>query len=464
MLRMAPLTADDTGSPIKARSSASAVVDLARMAPGDAARFADIVYTLARNGVVVVARRGPYLALRVRNRGPKALAVALRRSFNDLGPAFVKFGQLVASSPGLFPETLSNEMRRLLDAVPPEPVDRVRRVIEHELGAPIDTLFARFDDRPMAAASIAQVHQAWLHDGRKVAVKVRRPRLRPRLRRDVRLMGLLAGLLQRAGTVGELANPTAIVEDFAAGLWSELDFRNEARAMTEFDANLASLAGRDRIVVPLPVEGMVSERVVVMTFIEGVPVDQLTPEAHGHLDWEDLLRSGVRAWMHGALQFGLFHGDVHAGNLFVTPGGEIAFLDFGIMGRLDHRVRTTLRTALPAVLVDGDFTRLVEAFFELGAATGPIDVDRAAADMKELTTPLLQASLIDISYGELLSQVLRVATRHRVRLPREMVLVVKQLLYFERYAKELAPDYMILADPEVLAFLVGPLPDERTGS
>jgi predicted unusual protein kinase regulating ubiquinone biosynthesis (AarF/ABC1/UbiB family) len=452
---MPPLVAQEVPAGPVSRTPAETVLNLARLAPGDSARLLDIVLTLARHGVLVVARRGPYLVLRVRDRGPRALAVALRRSFGDLGPAFVKLGQLVASSPGLFPDTLSSEMRRLLDAVPAEPAERVRRTIEDELGAPIAELFAEFDDAPIAAASIAQVHQAWLHDGRKVAVKVRRPRLGSRLRRDVRLMRLLAGLLQRAGTLGELANPAAIVDDFAAGLWSELDFRNEAAAMVEFDANLDRLAGRERVVVPLPVDGMVSERVIVMTFVEGVPVDRLTTERHGHLDWEDLLRVGVRAWMHGALEFGLFHGDVHAGNLFVTQEGKVAFLDFGIMGRLDGRVRSTLRDALPAVLLEGDFARMVQAFFELGATTGPIDVERAAGDMQELMAPLLSAALSDISYGEILAQVLKVATRHRVRLPREMVLVVKQLLYFERYAKEMAPDYMILADPDVVSFLLG---------
>src|SRR5690606_35403397 len=149
---------------------------------------------------------------------------------------------------------------------------------------------------------------------------------------------------------------------------SELDFRHEATAMAQFAANLATDAGNDRCVVPRPIEGMVGERVVVMTYVEGTPVDDgTTLRTAGH-DLEDLVRTGVRAWLEGALEHGLFHGDVHAGNLFVTPDGSIAFLDFGIMGRLDDRTRLVLRRALPAVLVDGDFATVVRAVFDLGAA------------------------------------------------------------------------------------------------
>lgn len=430
-------------------------IDLRHLSPGDARRLSEILLVLARHGVLVVARRGPTVVIRPRRSAPKAVAVALRRSAADLGPTFVKLGQLIASSPGLFPELLSTEFRSLLDRVPPVPSAHVRHVVEEELGAPIDVLFARFCDTPLASASIAQVHEAELHDGRRVAVKVRRPRLAPRITGDLRLLRLLATTLQRAGTLGQLANPVAIVDDFAATLRAELDFRNEATAMTVFDRNLRRSAGNERVSVPEVVDGLVTERVIVMTFVEGHPVDDVAAvRAAGH-DPTELLRMGVRAWLEGAMVHGLFHGDVHAGNLFVTPAGGIAFLDFGITGTLDERTRAVLVEAIPAVLVSRDFPRVVRALFELGAATGPIDVAEAAADVEALVTPLLDRPLAEIAYGDVLAQVLRVATRHRVRLPREMVLVVKQLLYFERYAKEMAPDYQILADPELLGYLVG---------
>jgi predicted unusual protein kinase regulating ubiquinone biosynthesis (AarF/ABC1/UbiB family) len=423
--------------------------------PTDATRLAEIVLVLARNGLVTVSRRGGAIAVRPRRQAPRAVAVALRRSFGDLGPTYVKFGQLIASSPGLFPAFLATEFRRLLDAVPPESPAKIRRVIERELGCSVDELFATFGDAPVAAASVAQVHRATLVDGTEVAVKVRRPNLRGRIEQDLRLLRLLASVLARAGALGETLNPTAIVDDLADTIRAELDFRREAAAMTDFATNLACHATNQRCVVPRPIEGMVAERVLVMTYVDGTPVDDgTTLRAAGH-DLEDLVRTGVRAWLGGALEHGLFHGDVHAGNLFVTPAGEIAFLDFGIMGRLDDRTRLVLRRALPALLVDGDFATVVRAVFDLGAATEPVDLAQATADVRDLLEPIATKPLAEISYGELLGHILMVATRYHVVLPRELVLVVKQLLYFERYAKELAPNYRLLADQRILEHLVG---------
>jgi predicted unusual protein kinase regulating ubiquinone biosynthesis (AarF/ABC1/UbiB family) len=423
--------------------------------PTDATRLAEIVLVLARNGLVTVSRRGGAIAVRPRRQAPRAVAVALRRSFGDLGPTYVKFGQLIASSPGLFPAFLATEFRRLLDAVPPESPAKIRRVIERELGCSVDELFATFGDAPVAAASVAQVHRATLVDGTEVAVKVRRPNLRGRIEQDLRLLRLLASVLARAGALGETLNPTAIVDDLADTIRAELDFRREAAAMTDFATNLACHATNQRCVVPRPIEGMVAERVLVMTYVDGTPVDDgTTLRAAGH-DLEDLVRTGVRAWLGGALEHGLFHGDVHAGNLFVTPAGEIAFLDFGIVGRLDDRTRLVLRRALPALLVDGDFATVVRAVFDLGAATEPVDLAQATADVRDLLEPIATKPLAEISYGELLGHILAVATRYHVVLPRELVLVVKQLLYFERYAKELAPNYRLLADQRILEHLVG---------
>ena len=429
-------------------------LELSGIHPGDLARLAEVISTLARHGVVTAARRGPYIALRLRRRAPRALAVALRRSFVDLGPTFVKFGQLVASSPGLFPTVAADEFRSLLDEVPSLPTEVVHRIIERSMGRPVHLAFAHFDDEPLAAASIAQVHRARLHDGTEVVVKVRRPGLRGKVSRDLRLLRAAAAVLARAGGWARIMNPVAIVEDFADTLRLELDFRNESRWMTEFRANLSTFGDNRHVTTPEPVPGMTYERVLVMTYVEGHPVDQLDALAESGHDLEELLRLGVRAWLESAFEHGLFHGDVHAGNLFLTPDGKVALLDFGIMGHLEPGVRTALRDALPGLLLSDDPHGVVQALFALGAVSGPVDFDRAAADVRRLVEPLSSKPLSEISYGELLADVLQVASRHRVRLPRELVLVIKQILYFERYAKQLAPGYQILSDPRLLAYLL----------
>ena len=426
------------------------VLSLARLRPNDAARLAEVVAVLARHGVVTVVRSGSSFVLHPRQQPPKALAVALRRSFVELGPTFIKFGQLIASSPGLFPAVLADEFRSLLDDVPPEPTRRIRRIIERQLGAPIDELFTEFDDEPLAAASIAQVHRGRLRNGTEVAIKVRRPHLRDRMERDLRLLRVLATALARVGALGEAANPVAIVEDLQVTMREELDFRREARDMEAFARNLRRQGDNHRIVVPEPIEGLVGERVLVMTFVDGTSVDDGDALRAGRHDLEDLVRQGARAWMESALLHGLFHGDVHAGNLFVTPSGDVAFLDFGIMGRLDDRTRLVLRRLLPAVMIERDYTAVMRAVADLGAVSGPIDLEKAGADVSELLEPLVTMPLGELSYGAMLSHVVQVATEHHVRLPRELVAVVKQLLYFERYAKDLAPGYAMFADPAIL--------------
>lgn len=429
-------------------------VDLRKLSPGDARRLLEVVFTFARHGLVIVVRRGPYLVLSVRHRGPRAVAVALRKSFADLGPTYVKFGQLVASSPGLFPKVFCDEFRHLLDHVPPEPTSVVRRIVREDLGCRMRDVFATFDDQPVAAASMAQVHQAMLHDGRRVAVKVRRPNLRRRMERDLRLLRLLATVLEQAGTLGEVANPGAIIDDFATTLRAELDFRNEARWMVAFDENLRKCGENEHVVVPRPVREFVTRRVLVMNFIDGRPVDDVVALNDAGFDLQALLLAAIRAWTEGALVHGLFHGDVHAGNLMVTDDGKIAFLDFGIMGEVTGETRALLLGTLPAMLFTGDFAKTAEAIVALGAATRELDLAQLAADVEAVATPLLGSTLADVNYGEILTEILTVAARYRLRLPREMVLLAKQLLYFERYAKAMAPDYKILSDAGLIQHLV----------
>lgn len=182
-------------------------------------------------------------------------------------------GALLSSSPGLFPESLADECRLLLDRLPAERFDRVRKIIEADLGASISEAFSSFDEDPIAAASIAQVYRAELSDGTPVAVKVRRPHLRARVESDVRLMRILAAVLEHAGTIGGLANPVAIVEDFATTLVAELDFRNEAAAMEQYGAALAHGGSDDLVFAPRPVPGMISSKVLVMELIDGILID-----------------------------------------------------------------------------------------------------------------------------------------------------------------------------------------------
>jgi ubiquinone biosynthesis protein len=409
-------------------------------------RGATTGWVLARHGARILRQR----------RHPDRAALAAREArdaFAELGPTYVKLAQLIASSPGLFPEVLSEELRTLLDRVPPIPYDDVRDVIRAELGDEPSKIFARFDPDPLASASIAQVHTAELLDGTDVVVKIQRPGIHDRLAADLRILMRLARILERTSAKGRMANPIAVVEDFSATLSEELNFVVEARSMETFDANLCAFGKNDTVRVPTVHWPLTTPRVLTMERIHGYKIDDLAQLNTTGWDLADALKKGVRAWMEAALEHGFFHGDVHAGNLMLDTDGNITFLDFGIVGRLDAKTKAIIRHGLPALIVHGDFQEVAKAIYEMGAVLKPADLEQSAADIAEIVEPILGKPLSEISYGQVLIDIVRIGTRYEVRLPRELVLVAKQMLYFERYAKLMAPDWNILNDPDLIGFL-----------
>ena len=412
----------------------------------------------------VLARHAGRL-VRTRGQAPlgRRAAHEVRDAFAELGPTYVKLAQLIASSPGLFPEVLSDELRTLLDRVPPIPYDAVCDVISAELGGRPGDVFASFDPEPLASASIAQVHAAVLHGGEEVVVKVQRPGLRPLLDADLRILMRFATLLDRTSARGRMANPVAVVEDFAATLSEELNFVVEGRAMEAFERNLRAYGSNDDVRVPSVRWRYTTPRVLTMERVHGYKIDDLAQLGAKGWDLAGALKKGVRAWLESALEHGLFHGDVHAGNLMLDTEGNVVFLDFGIMGRLDPKTKDIIRRGLPALLVHGDFEEVAKAVYEIGAVLKPADLEQSASDIAELVGPIMGKPLSEISYGQVLVDIVRIGTRYEVRLPRELVLVAKQLLYFERYAKLMAPDWNVLNDPELISFLFDGIESETVG-
>ncbi len=413
--------------------------DLDQLAPGAPHRPVAAARRVAFTGAVV-SRHGLRLARRVgaREHTPSAAANELRRAFEALGPTYVKLAQLIASSPGLFPDVLADE---------------VIAVISAELGDHPDALFARFDRDPIASASIAQVHAAELPDGTEVVVKVQRPGIAPQLRADVAILQQLARVIERTSVKARMANPVAVLEDFTATLARELNFVTEARSMEQFEANLRRFGTNDTVRVPTVHWPLTTCRVLTMERIHGYKIDDLAQLGATGWDLAGALKKGVRAWMESALEHGFFHGDLHAGNLMLDTEGNVVFLDFGICGTLDDHTRDIVRTGLPALLIDKDYQAVAQSIYQMGAILRPADLEQSARDIAEIVEPLLDRPLSEISYGEVLIDIVRIGTSYDVRLPRELVLVAKQMLYFERYAKLMAPDWTILDDPDLIGFL-----------
>jgi aarF domain-containing kinase len=382
--------------------------------------------------------------------------VAWRRAFEALGPTYVKLGQMIASGDGLFPVRYADEFRKCLDRVPQFSFETALATLDRELGRPHAEVFASIDRKPIAAASIAQVHLAELPNGEEVVIKVQRPGLDPILAADVALMRLYAKILAAIVPNLDLANPVGIVEDLASTLVEELDFRREARHMTAFNATLAR-AENTIVAAPRVVTELTTRRVLTMERFKGVRVDDVEAILASGFDGQEKLLAGIRGWFQTLLLAGFFHGDVHAGNFMLLDDGRVGFLDFGIVGRFEPKERGFLVEYVIAFQTQ-NYEKLAEVFVKMGSIQGKhLDKERFAKDLEAAFSPLVNAEG-GFKIRDSLPNMMRVAVRHRMRMPREFVLVTKQLVYLDRYAKAIAgPTMNVLTDPRVLAFLMADL-------
>ena len=268
-----------------------------------------------------------------RRRLADAVAIGLVEAFMALGPTYVKLGQMIASSPGMFPAPLADACLRTLDDVPPFPAAEAMAIVEDDLGAPASELFAEVDPEPLSAASIAQVHACVLRDGRQAVLKVQRPAITDRMNRDLRIMFRIARLVDRTRT-GHLLNAPGIVEDLHQVTNEELDFTLEADRQARFRANIGAFGDNAWITAPEVYAELCGPRVICMERLFGTPMDRFADVRARGFDGELVLRRGLKVWMEAALVHGPFHGDVHAGNIWVLDDGRAAYLDFGIMGEL----------------------------------------------------------------------------------------------------------------------------------
>lgn len=369
------------------------------------------------------------------------------KTFADLGPTYVKFGQIIASSPGAFGEQLSKEFRTLLDAVPPADTAEVHKLFAEELGADPAELFAHFEEEPFASASIAQVHFATLHTGEDVVVKIQRPGIRRRVAADLQILKRFAQLVELA-KLGRRLSAQDVVADFADNLAEELDFRIEAQSMEAWVSGLHSSPLGRNIKVPDVHWEFTSERVLTMERVHGVRIDDVKAIRKQGFDGTELVKALLFSTFEGGLRHGLFHGDLHAGNLLVDDQGRIVFLDFGIMGRIDPRTRWLLRELIYALLVKKDHAAAGKIVVLLGAVGTVKPEAQAAKDLEAFAAPLTLKTLGDMSYAEIGKQLSTLAEAYDVKLPRELVLIGKQFLYVERYMKLLAPTWQMMSDPQ----------------
>lgn len=383
----------------------------------------------------------------------------LRIAAERLGPTYIKLGQIISSGQGIFPAELVEEFKLCRDRVAPESFDVVRRVVEGDLGRPLEHVFREFDRTPLASASIAQVHRAVLTDGTEVVVKVQRPQVARLVQEDLRVMAWLAPPLVGRIPVAALANPPALVEVFAETISEELDFRLEAENMLDVARSFAEL-GQRGYVIPRPHPTLVTPRVLVMERLSGFLFDDVASIKAAGVDTHAIIRTGMVGFLEGALIHGIFHGDLHGGNLFVRPDGRTALLDFGITGRLSRPRRLAFLRLLIAGTTN-DVTGQVTAMRDLGALPHDVDLEGVVRDLG-LDKPAVDPTQMDAD--ELVAEiqdVTKALIAYGAKIPKELLLFVKNLVFLDGAIATLAPDLDLFGEIQHIAMYFATTHGER---
>lgn len=358
-------------------------------------------------------------------------------AFEQLGPTFVKLGQLLATRPDLIPLEFSQEFRKLHDQVSGVPFPEIEAILVSHFGAPLNEIFASFDEVPLAAASIAQVHRARLKDGSSVVVKVQRPGIERTIQDDVRILRGLAELADHYIPEIRVYNPKGIIEEFGRSMEQEVNFVIEANNVRRFAANFAK---DPDIKIPHVYTAYTGRRVLVMEALDGIPLSQSAALKQEGIEPEEILKRGLRAYMQMVYSDGLFHGDLHAGNVLILPNNKLGLIDFGIVGRLNRKTQSAIANMFLA-LAEEDYDRLAYLYVDLAPFTERIDVDQFARDIRDLIAPYFGLTLKNINMGRLLMDSTSVAARHGLVLPPELVTFFKSMVSLEGMGRMILKDF-----------------------
>lgn len=364
-------------------------------------------------------------------------AADLAADLEALGPTWVKLGQLLATRADLLPPEHIEALSKLQDDVEPVAFDLVREVVERELGVRISNAFDRFDEEPLASASLGQVHHAVLRDGREVAVKVQRPDIRETIERDLEVMRTVAALLDEHTEAGQRYRFVDIAEEFRRSLARELDYRREAVSLDELRGNLSHF---ERLVVPEHIDDFTTARVLTMTYVDGVKVTDIGSLRHLELDGETLVDDLFRAYLKQMLADGFVHADPHPGNVLLTEDGRLALIDVGMVIRLSPKMRERMLRLLLAV-AEGEADQAAEVAVAMGERTSFYDEVAFKRDVAALVGSYHDLPPEHVHVGRILIEMTRISGQDGVRPPAELTLLARTLLALDQVARELAPTF-----------------------
>ncbi|MDH3638116.1 MAG: ubiquinone biosynthesis regulatory protein kinase UbiB [Gammaproteobacteria bacterium] len=365
---------------------------------------------------------------------PRALRV--REALEELGPIFVKFGQMLSTRPDLLPEDIAQELSKLQDQVPPFPGSTAISVIEAAYDEPLASHFAEFETEPVASASVAQVHRARLLDGTDVVAKVLRPNIEQTIERDLSLLYTLASLAERYWDQGPRLRPVEVIDEFNKTLHDELDLRREAANASQLRSNFK---GDETIYIPEVYWDHTRKNVMVMEFIAGIPIRDVAALKAAGINMRKLAHDGVEIFFTQAFRDGFFHADMHPGNIFVSPSGQYRAVDFGIMGTLGEGDKRYLAENLLAFF-NRDYHAVAEAHLRAGWVPPHTRIEEFEAAVRTVCEPIFAKPLSEISFGRLVLQLFQTARRFEMPIQPQLVLLQKTLLNIEGLGRQLYPE------------------------
>jgi ubiquinone biosynthesis protein len=363
-------------------------------------------------------------------------AVRLRLALESLGPIFVKFGQMLSTRRDLVPADIADELAKLQDRVPPFPSDQALEVLQAAYKKPLAEVFAEFDVTPVAAASVAQVHFARLHDGKPVAVKILRPGIGRVIGHDIELLYAAAGLLEKLFADGKRLRPREVVDEFEKHLQDELDLMREAANCSQLRRNFLN---SPLLVVPEVYWDYCETNVMVMDRMDGIPIGQVDAMRAAGVDFKKLAATGVELFFTQVFRDGFFHADMHPGNILVKPDGQYVALDFGIMGTLTEVDKQYLARNFLAFF-RRDYKGVALAHLESGWVPADTRIDELEAAVRTVCEPVFDRPLKEISFGRVLLQLFQASRRFNVEIQPQLVLLQKTLLNIEGLGRQLDPD------------------------
>jgi len=370
----------------------------------------------------------------------RSIAERLCLAFEELGPTFIKLGQMIASRPDMVSPEIAKIFQRLTDDVRPVSIEQIKSIVERELDDEVSNLFFSFDENALGAASVAQVHRATTNSGRQIVVKVQRPNVEKEIETDLSILYLLAKLSENY--VPELSpfDPVAIVDEFAGMIRNATDFIAEAHNVDAIGANFSS---SEEVKIPEVLWELTTKRVLAMEWIDGIPLRDVERLRAENYDLKKICRTGVDAFFRQVFVHGIFHADLHGGNILVLPESRIALVDFGEVGRIGSNAQTSIANIFSSLLAK-DFSAVAREYANLGESRGAIDLSQFSDDLEKYLGPLFGRKIRDVNFSEVLTHAATIAAEHQIRLPRELVLIGRVIVTMEDAVRKLDPEFDII--------------------